>query len=318
MNETRKRVVLTGAGGFVGSNLARRLTHEGHELHLLLRPGRRSWRLHGLTAGATLHDIDLDDAAATERLMANIKPDLIFHLAAHGAYPSQTEIHTMIDTNIISTFNLLGACAKTGFESFVVAGSSSEYGFKDHPPAEEEALDPNSLYAVTKASSTMLCRHVARTKDLNVAILRLYSVYGPYEEPSRLIPQLIEAGLQDRFPPLVAPDTARDFIYVADVEDAFLAAASVQQRERGAVYNVGTGVQTTIRQVVNLARDVFAITAEPHWGSMPARSWDTTTWVANSRKIRSELGWVPRHSFEDGFRQTAAWYRSRIGDVSHR
>jgi dolichol-phosphate mannosyltransferase len=141
--------------------------------------------------------------------------------------------------------------------------------------------------------------------------LRLYSVYGPYEDPSRLIPRTILAGFERRYPPLANPAIARDFIFTEDVNDAFLLAAAGPHPEYGAVYNVGTGVQTTLREVADLSRVVFDITEAPPWGTMPDRAWDTTAWVADSALLQNTLGWRPRHSLEEGFRHTARWFQHR-------
>ena len=116
--------------------------------------------------------------------------------------------------------------------------------------------------------------------------------------------------MNGEFPPLVAPDTARDYVYVEDVVDAFLLAAAKIQRGAGAIYNVGTGVQTSLRGVVEVARTVLSIDSAPDWGSMAARQWDTQVWVADPRKIAAELGWQTSMSFEQGFRKTHQWYQS--------
>jgi dolichol-phosphate mannosyltransferase len=252
--------------------------------------------------------VDLRDAAAVGRAVREARPERIFHLAAYGAYSSQTDPLRMVHTHVAGTVNLVEACLRVGFGAFVHAGSSSEYGFKDHAPAEDEALDPNSCYAVTKAAATHYCRYVARREGASIATLRLYSVYGPWEEPTRFIPTLILRGMEGTLPPLVDPEIARDYVHVEDVVEAFLLAAETLSAEPGAVYNVGTGVQTTIREAVEVARGVFGIADPPRWGSMANRIWDTGTWLADARRIRATLGWTPRYAFEDGFRATADWF----------
>jgi len=303
-----KRVIITGATGFVGANLARRLLRDGHEVHLLVRPDHTTWRIAAIRAEVHLHEVDLADAAALAGVVGVIRPDWIFHLAAYGAYSWETDPARMVQTNFNGTMNLVEACLKTGFEAFVNTGSSSEYGFKDHPPSETEWLEPNSHYAVTKASATLYCRYTAQSRNVRLPTLRLYSVYGPYEEPARLIPTLIVRGLSGELPPLADPNTARDYIYVEDVCDAYLLAATQAHQEPGAIYNVGTGVQTPLREVVELARKTMSINAVPQWGSLPGRSWDTQIWSANSRKIREALGWQPRHTLEQGFTMTLNWF----------
>ena len=304
-----KRVILTGGTGFVGANLARRLLRDGHEVHLLVRPGHQPWRIEDIRPDVRLHELHLHEAEAVARVASQVRPEWVFHLAAHGAYSWQTDWEQMVRTNIQGTMSLLSACLKTGFEAFVNTGSSSEYGFKDHAPAESEPLEPNSHYAVTKAAATLFCCHTARSERVHVPTLRLYSVFGPYEDPGRLVPKLIIHGLRGELPPLADPDVARDFVYVDDVVEAYLLAATVRTSEWGPIYNVGTGVQTTLREAVAVAREAMGIAAEPVWNAMPNRQWDANVWVSDSRKIRAQLGWQPHHRFAEGFRLMLDWFR---------
>jgi nucleoside-diphosphate-sugar epimerase len=108
---------------------------------------------------------------------------------------------------------------------------------------------------------------------------------------------------------LTRPEIARDFIYVDDVTEAFLAIAAETICDNGAVYNVGTGKQTSLREIVDLVRRVMNIAAPPAWESMPDRVWDTSVWLADNTKIRSELGWQPQVSLEDGLRKTIGWFQ---------
>lgn len=258
----------------------------------------------------TLHEMHLDDAEAVGSLVRRVSPKWVFHLAVYGAYPSQTDWRRMVQTNVISTATLAEACLTVGVEAFVNTGSSSEYGFKSFAPTERESLEPSSYYGVTKASATLCCRYLARQHGARMPTLRLYSVFGPYEEPGRFIPALIVRGLQGELPPLAAPDTARDFVYIDDVVEAYLLAAANAAQEPGAIYNVGTGIQTKLRDAVETARHEFNIVAPATWGSMPSRAWDTSVWVADASRIKADLGWEPKYTFEQGLRATVAWLRS--------
>ncbi len=304
-----KRVLVTGGTGFVGASLARRLLADGCEVHLAVRPNYSPWRIEAIRDSLHFHEAALHDAQAVRTMVERARPDWVFHLAVHGAYSWQRDMAEMTRTNFDGIVNLVDACASSGVEALVNAGSSSEYGAKDHAPQESEALEPNSCYAITKAAATHYCRFAAQERDMHLPTLRLYSVFGPYEDPNRLIPALIKAGAAGSLPPLANPAIARDFVYVDDVVEAFILAAKTKTSERGPIYNVGTGVESKLRDVVETARRVMDIRCEPEWGSMPDRAWDTTVWRSDNRKIRERLGWAPAFDFEAGLRRMLEWHR---------
>ena len=231
-----KRVILTGGTGFIGANLAGRLLKEGHEVHLLVRPGCARWRLGGIEPHVEFHETALDDPGKLSAIISAVKPDWVFHLAAHGAYSWQNDATQMVRTNITGTINLVEACLRSGFEAFINTGSSSEYGFKDHAPAEDEWADPNSHYAVTKASATMFCRYTALSRRVLMPTLRLYSVYGPYEEAMRLMPTVALRGLDGTLPPLTSPDTG-----ISSAKGVMSVATSDDDRISARPNRVGTG-----------------------------------------------------------------------------
>ncbi|MHB8612750.1 MAG: NAD-dependent epimerase/dehydratase family protein [Candidatus Dormibacteraceae bacterium] len=307
-----KRALVTGGTGFVGSNLVRHLLRAGHDVGLLVRQGHDPWRLVDVSERVRWIATNLESRDLVAAAVADFRPQWVFHLAAHGAYSWQRDPQSILKTNVLGTANLLDACLEAGFEAFVNTGSSSEYGFKDHAPREDEALEPSSTYAVAKAAATLYCSQAARAASAPVATVRLYSVYGSWEEPQRFIPQLVARGMEGRLPLLANPDTARDYIYVSDVCDAYLSLARGPV-EPGSIFNLGTGVQTTLRQAVETARQVLGITTKPAWRSMPGRGWDTNTWVADSSLIKERLGWSPRVDLAKGVRLTADWLRDNPG-----
>ena len=137
-----KRILITGGTGFVGANLARRLMRDGHDVHLLVRPDYRSWRIDSIKPDLRLHTASITDAEALTRAVRAARPDWVFHLAAYGAYPSLQDTKRMFDTNVLGTTRLLDACQAVTVEAFVHAGSSSEYGRRTEPHSETDRPQP--------------------------------------------------------------------------------------------------------------------------------------------------------------------------------
>jgi dolichol-phosphate mannosyltransferase len=301
------RALVTGAGGFVGANLVRHLTAAGHEVTACARPGGDHWRLSG--GDWSTVPLDLTDAEAVAATVRDARPDWLFHLAAHGAYSWQTDLARMTEVNVLATQALLDAAREAG-AVLVNAGSSSEYGYQDHAPREDERVEPNSHYAVTKAAATHLCRLAAATHGQRAVTLRLYSAYGPWEESRRLMPTLVARALEGGWPPLVGPETARDFVWVGDVCEAFVLAATRPLEDPGAVFNICSGEQTTLRELVDVVRAVLGVGAEPEWGTMAQRAWDTSVWVGDPSRAGRELGWSARTPLAEGIERMAAWARA--------
>lgn len=305
-----RRLLVTGGTGFIGANAVRRALESGHRVHLLVRETSDRWRLAGLEDDLALHVVDLADEAAVARVVTEVRPEVILHLATHGAYPSQRDADAIIRANFLGTWNLLKACLAIEYETFVNVGSSSEYGKKLHAMRESDIVEPDSYYAVAKCAQTLLCEHVARAEGRTICTLRLFSVYGPWEEPTRLVPTLIERCLTGQPLHLVDPRTARDFVYVDDAVEALLAFDRLRGL-RGETLNIGTGIQRTIREVVDHVLAATGADVPCLWGEMPARSWDTQTWVADATKARRLLGWQARTDLAQGVAATVAWTRAR-------
>jgi nucleoside-diphosphate-sugar epimerase len=305
-----KRVLVTGAAGFVGAVLVRRLLALGHEVHVLLKTSSDRWRLAEVEKDVRASDQDLRDEEGLRALLLRIKPEVIYHLAAHGAYPFQTDADAVIQTNILGTWNLLKASAAIDYDVFVNTGSSSEYGWKEFAMRETDLLEPNSYYSVAKCAQTLLCQHFSKTHRKPVTTFRLFSVYGPWEEPSRLIPTLIRRTLAGEDLELVPPETARDFVFVDDVVDAYLRLDELA-RLSGEVVNIGTGVQSTIKDVVEAVLEETGARVACHWGKMKPRIWDSTIWVADITKAGRLLHWRPETQLRAGIARTVAWTRER-------
>jgi nucleoside-diphosphate-sugar epimerase len=300
-------LLVTGGSGFVGACIVHRALADGYDVHVLLRPQARLWRLQHVLPRLQVHCADLTDAAAVHEVMARVRPRAVLHLATHGAYESQDDARRILETNVVGSYNVLQAAIAFGSAVVVSAGSSSEYGYRDTAMKETDALQPNSIYAVAKAAQTHLCTLLGGASEATAVVtFRLFSVYGPWEEPTRLFPTLIRRARAGLPLEMVARDVARDFVYVEDVVDAFLGLERLDEL-RGEVFNLGTGTESTLADVVEAVLDAVGRRTEVRWGAMAPRRWDTVHWKCDPAKARRVLRWTARHNLRSGVRRMVEW-----------
>jgi nucleoside-diphosphate-sugar epimerase len=234
-----------------------------------------------------------------------VRPELIFHLASTGAYVARSERRRMFDDNVAAAHNLLDAVGDLDLRRFVATGSSLAYGWKQHPIREDDAFRPRTYYAATKAAAMILFQQAAVGEKRPIVVLPTFSIYGPGEPQKRLIPTAIRAGLTGAVLPL-AEGYVRDFVFVADVSSACLAAADTDAAD-GEFFNVGSGVETSNEEVVRCIERCLAREIRVDPGGYPPRATDTNCWCADISKTQRVLGWQPRFSLTDGLQATVAW-----------
>ena len=262
--ETSKYLI-TGATGFIGQNLTRKLNGD---LYLFSR------------------DEEIEEAVSFER------PDYIFHLAA--------EIYNedkMFESNIKLTHRLLEATKDLDYKAMVIVGSSSEYGLKDHPIREDEILEPFHFYAATKGAASLLAISHAKKYQKPIMIARPFSVYGRFEPEHRFIPTAIRSIKNHNVLPL-APGS-HDFIHVDDFVDGLITLS--QNPEIGEIYNFGTGNQFTNLEVVSIIEEVTG--KKMNYELVPKmREFDTDCWVCDRTKAKEKLNWRPKINLMEGLR----------------
>jgi polyisoprenyl-phosphate glycosyltransferase len=302
----RGPILVTGASGFVGANLFSLLAAERPDVYAVVL-SEKSWRLAQVPDEQVIA-CDLNDSAAIRNLVDKVAPQTVFDCVAYGAYPFESDPALIHATNYQSLVALTTLLAQKPFSAFIHAGSSSEYGQNSAAPAEESVCEPNSHYSASKLAATMYLGYMGKQRSFPCATLRLYSVYGPLEDTSRLIPNLLREALRGKLPPLVDARTSRDFVHVDDVCAAFImAAVQMHPRLYGEVFNIGSGTKTTIGDLAQLTRRVFLVSEEPRFGSMEGRLWDLPEWYADPGKARQLLGWNATVGLDEGLRSTAKW-----------
>ena len=301
-------ILVAGACGFIGAYLCRYFASRGVSVLAVDGPSGIDWRIRDVP-GIRRVKLDLTSEADVKAVMAREQPSVIVNCAAYGAYSSQTDAERIYRVNLHAVRHLLEAARELPrLRAFIQAGSSSEYGLNCSAPSEDSPTRPDSDYAASKIGATAVTQFYALKHGVPAWVLRLYSVYGPFEDFSRLVPRLLLEARQDRFPPLVNPAISRDFVYVDDVCRVVEALVERGPSLRsGEIYNVGTGVRTTLGDLVSLVRSTFDIASEPAWGSMPNRAWDHPDWYADPRKAARDLGWSASVSLREGLLATMRW-----------
>ena len=306
-------ILVTGASGFVGACVGRHFAAAGQRVVAVHGPGRPAdhrWRL-AEGAPATLENIEVDlcSVDAVRALVREVRPSVVINCAAYGAYSHQADPARVYLVNFEAVRSLLDAASELeGFRAFVQAGSSSEYGSNCSGPREDAAPVPDSDYSVSKVAATAYVQFAGGRRRVPGWVLRLSSVYGPYEDASRLVPRLLTRGREGGFPQLVNPKISRDFVFIDDVCAAFQRVVDkASSLAPGDVFNIGTGVCTTLEDIVGRVRSLYRISDEPAWGSMADRKWDHRDWYANPEKAKTVLGWTATTSLDAGLAATSRW-----------
>jgi nucleoside-diphosphate-sugar epimerase len=304
----RRRVLVTGAGGFVGLHLARAFRADGGEVHAVVRPGGSRWRLGALAAEAEVHEADLVERAAVETLVARVRPELVVHAAARSAYAPR-DLAAALAGSATATANLLGALRGTGAR-FLLAGSATVYGPGAALRRECDPLRPSTLRGTEKACAALLLAEAARGDGIDAGELRLFAVYGPWEAPDRLVPSAVRAALDGAPLPLTGAGVARDFVFAGDVAGAFLAAARLGEPLAGRVWNVGSGVATTNEEVVAAIEAAVGRPIARRPGAHPGGANDLGL-LADPARAARELSWRATTPLASGLAATAAFWRER-------
>jgi len=299
--------LVTGATGFVGSHLARRLVRDGADVHILCRPTSNFWRLQDVERHLVRHHVDLADLAGLEAVVKAVRPTHIFHLAAAtvvaGVAAAPAEL---IGVNLLGTVNLIQACEAVPYQALVTTGDSFEYSGGQAPLGEDDACRPTSLHGITKLSATLHAQAAAGARGRPIVVLRLFSTYGPFDNPRRLVPRVIAGALAGGAIELSRPEIARDWLHVDDLVALYLEASRTGPKVGGGVFNAGSGRAADLGEVVATILRLTGSSAEARWGVFPAAEHDAFPWVADMRRAFATFAWRPQLSLADGLRQTIA------------
>ncbi|HBB76896.1 MAG: hypothetical protein A3J18_02540 [Candidatus Levybacteria bacterium RIFCSPLOWO2_02_FULL_40_18] len=304
----KNKYLVTGATGFVGSNIVRALIKKGEKVTIITRDKKLNWRLRDIIKEFDVHQLDLviDDLVPS---LKKIRPDYIFHLAAYGVLPNEKNTKKMIDVNLKGAVNLINAASKNPFKLFVNTGTSVEYGVKNRKMRETDVLTPINDYGVTKAAATLYGQRMGIKEGLPIVNFRLFTPFGKYEDKTRLVPSVILSALRNEPIRVSVPTTVRDFVFIEDVVNAYLRVTKLSF-EPGEIVNIGSGKQHSIEQIVSLILKITKSYSEVEWGSVKKqdRFIEPEKWEADISRAWQILKWEPKYSIEQGLEKTIKWY----------
>jgi len=296
-----QRILVTGASGFIGPHLCRALDATAAEVHAVSRRAisisdkRFRW-----------WQCDLSDMTAVRNLVDTIRPDLIFHLAAHNFGGRGLElVLPTLHSNIITTVNLLTAVTEIGCSRIIIAGTMEE------PISSNPDVIPSSPYAAGKWASSAYARMFNRLYQTPVVIARIFMTYGPGEpNVNKIVPYVINSLLCGEPPKVSSGMREVDWIYVDDVVNGLIATAEAPDIE-GHTVDLGSGILVSIRRVIETLCDITGSDVQPLFGSIPDRPMEHVL-IANVETTCSKIGWKPEISLEQGLTNTVKWHRAKM------
>lgn len=293
-----QKVLVTGASGFIGSHLCRRLSENGAEVHAVSRSQHDQ-------DGACWWQADLSDSCAVRALLKDIRPQIIFHLSGQvTAAPDLEFAISTFNSNVVSTVYLLTAAAEIGCDRIILTASMTE------PRLSSADATPGSPYGAAKWVSAAYGRMFHALYQTPVTILRPFVTYGPRQNPKKIIPYVALSLLRGECPQLASGRWEADWIYIDDVIEGCLTAAYATGIE-GRTIDLGSGTLLSARDIVNRIVKLIGVNITPSLGSLPDRPAEEVR-VADLTYANEKLGWCPAISIDEGLARTIAWYHEQL------
>jgi NAD dependent epimerase/dehydratase len=312
-----KRVLVTGAGGFIGSHLVDRLVSEGAEVRAFVRSNSRGslgaleWESD--LASVEVHPGDLRDPTSVERAAAGC--ELVLHLGAQVSIPySYVAPREVVETNVLGTLNVLSAARREDAQRVVCVSTSEVYGTPDSVPiSESEPLNAQSPYAASKIGADMLALSFHRAFDLRVGVVRPFNTYGPRQSARAVIPTVLVQALAGDSASLGSLEPVRDFTYVDDTVGGLLAFAEWDGAP-GRTVQLGTGRGVSVAEIVELAEEVVGRKIEVRLDERRLRppTSEVERLVSDPSAAGELLGWEARIPLREGLARTAGWIEANL------
>lgn len=304
-----KYILLTGGTGFIGSHLLEELLKLNKKVILLKRSFSKTWRINEYMENKNLI-LKNTDKENLEDIFNQYDIKGIFHLATFAQRIHKSDaIKQTIDSNITFPTQLLENSINNNVKFFINTGSFSEYQLKNSPITETSKIESFNLYASTKTAFEDILKFYSNNYDLKCTSLKLFTPYGPKDDEIKITPYLIINSLKKENILIKSPNKKLDFIYVKDVIDSYITVMkNLSKLSEYNSFNIGTGVGTTIKEVLNIIESNLGKNNNVTFGNLE----DDQVWCSN-KKIREKLNWNPKTELNDGIKKTINYYNQIYG-----
>jgi nucleoside-diphosphate-sugar epimerase len=313
MNWNDKRVLITGVTGFVGSALAERLIKNGAKIFSLIRLSSEEF-LYKYPKDVTVVKGDLRYEDDVREILKVSEPEIIFHLAAFthvgDSFQHRKECW---DINFGGTVKLIEEASKYKIEKFLFAGTSEEYGNQDKFPINEDALlRPESPYACAKVASDLYCQMMWKAYKFPTIVVRPFNTFGRKNDRRFITEKIIYSFLTGEPLLLGDPRPTRDLNHIENAIDGYVAIAE-SKKTIGEILNLGSGVETSIKELVEIVDKLCNKKIEVKWNSFPPRPNETWRLCCDDSKVKKLIGWKPKISLENGLKLVIDDWRGNLG-----
>ena len=301
------RILLTGATGFLGSYVLKHLLALGHhEVAIFVRPESNTWRIDHLVNRVRRISASLDKLSSVSGDFFAFRPDTIIHLAWSGVGNRFRNDLAQMD-NVRAAVNWIELAREVGATTWISSGSQAEYGPVQGVIDEGKPTRPTTLYGIAKLSTCMFAEHLCADAGIRFGWLRVFSTYGPMDDPSWMIPYLILKLLNREKPSLTPGTQTWDYLHAEDAARAIVAVAACGSAS--GVFNLGSGRPRRIREIVESIRDQINPALPLGFGEVPFRPDQVMHLEADVSRLHDQTGWSPQIKFEQGIAETVAWFR---------
>lgn len=304
----KKRVLVTGGYGFIGSHLIRRLLHEKAQVAVVVRETSNPWRIQDVVKDILVFPANIVDSADVVNVVKQFNPHYIFHLAAYGVNSAQKNYLEALQVNVLGTINIVNAARTVGCEKIINLGSSSEYGDKSERIHENMTLEPVDIYGSTKAAATILAHQMSSESKMPIVTLRPFGVFGEGEDPHKLFGHIIQCMLKNQDVELTPCEQYRDYCYVGNIVDGMVAAA-LSPSINNHIFNIASGEVQQLKYFVNLIFKHMNTSNKPLYGAISYRKNERNCPFPDISKIKTFLLWEPSITLEEGIIRTIDWYK---------